>query len=86
MEIKKVNLKAKLDRFNDYWAPKVVGELNNQLVKVAKFKGEFVLHKHENEDELFYVIEGTLFIKLEDSTLELQAGELGIGHSQRPIK
>jgi len=53
MEIKKVNIKTKLDTFNEYWTPKIVGELNNQLVKIAKFKGEFVKHKHELEDELF---------------------------------
>lgn len=75
MEITKVNIQSKLDTFNEYWTPKIVGELNNQFVKVAKFKGEFVMHKHDNEDELFYVIAGRLFIKLEDKTLELQAGE-----------
>lgn len=78
MQINKVNLKSKLKNFNDYWTPKIVGELNHQLVKLAKFKGEFVMHKHEMEDELFYVIEGTLFIELEDKTLELHAGEFVI--------
>jgi len=75
MEINKVNLKSKLELFSEYWTPKIVGELNNQLVKVAKLKGEFVMHKHELEDELFYVIEGQLFIELVDKTLELSAGE-----------
>lgn len=75
MEIIKVNLVDKLNTFSDYWSPKIVGELNNQLVKVAKFKGEFVMHQHENEDELFYVIAGELFIKLKDKTLHLNAGE-----------
>lgn len=75
MEIIKVNLKEKLKTFNEYWAPKIVGELNNQFVKVAKFKGEFVMHKHKEEDELFYVIDGKLFIELVDKTLELKTGE-----------
>lgn len=75
MEINKVNLESKLKSFNEYWTPKIVGELNNQLVKVAKLKGEFVMHKHELEDELFYVIDGQLFIELADKTLELNAGE-----------
>lgn len=66
MDITKVNLNSKLKTFNEYWTPKIVGELNNQLVKIAKFKGEFVMHKHDKEDELFYVIDGTLFIELED--------------------
>lgn len=78
MEIKKVNLQSKLNTFNEYWTPKIVGELNNQLVKIAKFKGEFVMHKHEEEDELFYVIDGLLFIELENKTLELKSGEFVI--------
>lgn len=78
MEIKKVNLRSKLETFSEYWTPKVVGELNKQLVKLAKFKGEFVMHQHEQEDELFYVIDGQLFIELSDKTLELNAGEFVI--------
>lgn len=78
MEIKKVNLSSKLNTFNEYWTPKIVGELNNQLVKVAKFKGDFVMHQHEHEDELFYVISGDLFIELKDKTLEIHAGEFVI--------
>lgn len=75
MEINKVNLDSKLKTFNEYWTPKIVGELNNQFVKIAKFKGEFVMHKHELEDELFYVIDGKLFIELADKALELNKGE-----------
>lgn len=75
MDINKVNLQAKLDTFNEHWSPKIVGELNNQHVKVAKFKGDFVMHSHENEDELFYVIDGKLFIELKEKTLELGPGE-----------
>jgi len=75
MEINKVNLQSKLDTFNEYWTPKIVGELNNQHVKVAKFKGEFVMHKHEQEDELFLVIHGKLFIELINKTIELNPGE-----------
>jgi|SRR5690554_741984 len=78
MEINKVKLNEKLETFNEYWSPKIVGELNNQLVKIAKLKGEFVMHKHEKEDELFYVIAGKLFIQLVDKTLELNAGEFVI--------
>jgi mannose-6-phosphate isomerase-like protein (cupin superfamily) len=78
MEISKVNLNSKLETFTEHWTPKIVGELNNQLVKIAKFKGDFVMHKHEQEDELFYVITGQLFIELVDKTLELNAGEFVI--------
>lgn len=71
----KVNLQQKFDLIQEYWSPKIVGELNNQQVKLAKFKGEFVRHTHEHEDELFLVVEGVLFIELEDQTLELNSGE-----------
>lgn len=78
MDIKKVNLQSKLDTFQELWSPKIVVALNNQLVKIAKLQGEFVMHHHEEEDELFYVIDGTLFIELEDQTLELNQGEFVI--------
>ena len=78
MTIEKVNLKTKLDTFHDYWNPKIVGELNNQQIKLAKFKGEFIQHKHDQEDELFYVIQGKLFIELQDETIEINSGEFVI--------
>ncbi len=52
----KVNLEAKFSLFNDHWSPKIVGELNDAHIKLAKFKGEFVWHKHDNEDELFFIV------------------------------
>jgi mannose-6-phosphate isomerase-like protein (cupin superfamily) len=55
--------------------PKIVAELNGQLVKVAKFKDEFIMHQHENEDEMFLVIEGKLLMQLEHKTVEINAGE-----------
>jgi len=78
MEINKVNLNDKLNTFSEHWSPKIVGELNNQHVKIAKFKGEFMMHQHELEDELFYVIDGQIFIELKDKTLEINAGEFVI--------
>jgi len=78
MEINKVNLASKLNTFNEHWTPKIVGELNNQHVKIAKFKGEFVMHQHDKEDELFYVIDGKLFIELADKTIALNSGEFVI--------
>lgn len=78
MEVRKVNLKEKLNTFSEYWTPKIVGELNNQHVKIAKVKGEFVMHHHEHEDELFYVISGVLNIELHDKTIELNEGEFVI--------
>ena len=56
--MEKFNLKEKFSLFNEYWTPKIVGELNGQYVKLAKVKGEMVWHKHDKEDELFLIIKG----------------------------
>ena len=74
----KINLKDKLALFNDYWSPKIVGELNESYVKLAKLKGEFVWHSHENEDEMFLVIKGKLLIKLRNKDIHLNEGEFVI--------
>ena len=57
---------AELEHVTEYWTPRVIGEVNDQYLKVAKLKGEFVWHAHEHEDELFLVVYGTLRIQLED--------------------
>ncbi len=74
----KVNLAQKFSMFNDYWSPKIVGELNDSHVKLVKFKGEFVWHHHETEDELFLVVKGSLQIKLRDQDIFLEEGEFVI--------
>ena len=76
--MKKINLKEKFTKFNDYWSPKIVGELNDSYVKLAKFKDTFDWHSHENEDELFLVIKGKLLIKLRDQDVHLEEGEFFI--------
>lgn len=73
-----VNLAQKLALFQDYWSPKIVGELNDSYIKLAKLKGEFVWHQHETEDELFLVLKGRLLIKLRDRDLWLDEGEFTI--------
>jgi len=88
MQIKKVNLAEKFDSFSEYWKPKIVGELNGQHIKIAKFKGEFVLHNHENEDEMFLVIEGKMLLELEQEKIEVNPGEFIIipkGVNHKPI-
>ncbi|MEM7054843.1 MAG: cupin domain-containing protein [Pseudomonadota bacterium] len=85
--MKKVRVAQKFAQFSEYWTPKIVGELNGQYVKLAKFKGDFVMHQHEREDELFFVLEGVLMIELEDQTLQINAGEFVIipcGVKHRP--
>lgn len=76
--MEKVNLQEKLALFSEYWCPKIVGELNDFQIKLAKFKGEFVWHKHENEDEFFYVIKGQLIVRLRDRDIQLNPGEFFI--------
>jgi mannose-6-phosphate isomerase-like protein (cupin superfamily) len=83
-----VNLKDKIGKIKEYWQPKIIGELNNQLVKVVKLKGEFVMHHHDNEDELFYVVEGYLEIELKEKTVRLNEGDFVIipkGIEHKPI-
>jgi len=70
-----VNLAEKLGKFQDYWNPRIIGELNNCHVKAVKLKGEFVWHHHDNEDELFLVVKGTLRVKFRDREAIVREGE-----------
>lgn len=76
--VDKVNLREKFALFDDHWSPKIVGELNDSYVKLAKFKGEFVWHQHANEDELFLVVRGSLLIKFRDHEVLVEPGEFVI--------
>jgi len=76
--MEKVNLAKKFDLFQEYWSPKIAGELNDSYLKLAKLKGEFVWHHHEAEDELFLVVKGRLVIKLRDRDISLDEGEFVI--------
>jgi mannose-6-phosphate isomerase-like protein (cupin superfamily) len=71
----KVNLAQKFAQIDEYWKPYIAGELNGQLVKLDKLKGEFVWHHHENEDELFLVVKGQFRIEFRDKTVWLKEGE-----------
>ena len=84
----KVNLSAKLQEVTRTWTPHVVGELNDQYVKVAKLHGEYVWHQHADEDEMFLVLQGTVAIHLRDSVVNLNAGEMFIvprGVEHKPV-
>lgn len=74
----KINLEDKFGLFKEHWSPKVLASFNNQELKIAKVKGEFVWHNHSDEDELFMVIKGQLGIELEDRTIQLNTGEIFI--------
>jgi len=73
--MEKINVKEKLNLFNEYWNPKIIGELNESYVKLVKLKGDFIWHSHENEDEMFYVLKGLLTIKFIDNDVHLNEGE-----------
>lgn len=86
--IEKVNLAEKLSRFTQHWSPKIVGEVNESYVKLVKFKGEFVWHHHEREDELFLVVKGRFTIKVREKDLEVDEGEFIIiprGVEHKPV-
>ena len=84
----KVNLAEKLARVSDYWSPRIVGELNGQQVKLVKFKGPFIWHHHDHEDELFYVVKGRFRMEYQDRSVDVAEGEFLIvphGVEHRPV-
>jgi len=83
-----IKLKEKLKLIQDYWNPKIVGELNGQHIKLAKIKGEFIWHKHDNEDEFFMVLEGELILLFRDKKVVLKKNDCYIvpkGIEHKPI-
>ncbi|MDJ0760252.1 MAG: cupin domain-containing protein [Woeseiaceae bacterium] len=76
--LKATNLLNELQHVKEYWSPRVVGEVNNQYIKVAKVKGTFTWHKHDDEDELFYVLKGQLLIEYEEDRVLLQEGDMHV--------
>ena len=86
--MEKVNIGEKLSLFSDHWNPRVVGKLNGQHVRLAKFQGEFVWHQHDQEDELFLVIRGSFDMQFRDRVETLNEGEFiivprGVEHCPR---
>jgi mannose-6-phosphate isomerase-like protein (cupin superfamily) len=87
-EIAKINLAEKFDQIPDHWNPRIAGELNGQQVKLAKFKGAFEWHHHEQEDELFLVVKGSFDMEFRDKTITVNPGEFLIvprGVEHRPV-
>ncbi|HWB40601.1 MAG TPA: cupin domain-containing protein [Gemmatimonadales bacterium] len=86
--VTKINLAEKFGRFSDHWSPKIVADLNDSHVKLAKVQGEFVWHHHADEDELFIVVQGRLTIELRDGQVTLGPGEMVViprGVEHRPV-
>ena len=86
--MEKVNIADKMSLFNDFWNPRIVGELNGQMVKLVKFIGPFTWHHHDNEDEMFLVTKGSFRMELRDREITLNEGEFLIvprGVEHRPV-
>lgn len=86
--IEKVNVYEKFSSFSDYWNPRIVAELNGQHVKLVRLKGEFVWHKHDAEDELFYVLRGVLTMHFRDRTVTINPNEFIVvprGVEHKPV-
>lgn len=85
---KKINLREKLDSFSDHWNPRIIAELNGQYVKLAKIKGEFVWHSHQNEDEMFMALKGEFTMEFRNHSVQIQEGECIVvtkGVEHRPV-
>ncbi|WP_458110273.1 cupin domain-containing protein [Bacillus zhangzhouensis] len=86
--ISKVNVQEKFLQINDYWNPRISGELNDSYIKMVKIKGEFIWHHHDDEDEMFFVCKGHLVIRFRDSEIALNEGEFIVipkGIEHQPI-
>lgn len=82
-----VNLSTALATFDEPWRPRIIGQFQNAKVQLAKFEGDFVWHQHDDSDDFFLVLDGTMLLDLPDQTLELSAGDLFIvpaGTQHRP--
>lgn len=86
--MEKINVTEKLAQFHDYWNPRIIAELNGQQVKLVKFKGVFVWHKHDHEDELFYVLKGEFTMEFRDRIVLLKENDMIVvpkGVEPRPV-
>jgi mannose-6-phosphate isomerase-like protein (cupin superfamily) len=86
--MEKIVISEKLNLFHDYWNPRIVGALNGQHIKLVKIKGEFVWHKHDDEDEMFYVLDGKFNMEYRDKTVEICKNEFVIvprGVEHKPV-
>jgi len=88
MKYQPINFADKFKKFDDQWSPKVIAEMNDYQLKLAKIQGKFIWHSHEDTDEVFVVLEGKMAIEFRDGRVELQSGELFVvpkGVEHKPI-
>lgn len=86
--MQKINLAEQFARFTEHWRPRIVAELNGQVVRLVKVRGEFVWHSHPAEDELFYVVRGILRMDFRDRSVTLDPGDMLVvprGVEHRPV-
>ena len=86
--MKKINFSSKFSKFSDRWSPKVIAEMNDYQFKLVKIKDDFIWHKHDDTDEVFIVLDGTIFIEFEDETIQINEGEMIVvpkGVEHRPV-
>ena len=76
MEFQPINLQDKLAKFSDHWSPKIIARMNDYHFKLVKFQGDFIWHRHDDTDEVFIVLDGTMCIDFRDGKVELKHGEL----------
>jgi len=76
MTYKAINFNDKLSLFSEHWSPKVIAEMNDYQFKIVKIKGDFVFHNHQETDETFIVLEGSLRIDFDDGSVAVEAGEM----------
>ncbi len=76
MKYQPINLKDKFSKFNEHWSPKAIAELNDYQFKVAKIIGEFIWHKHEETDEVFFVVDGEMKLEFRDGEVNIKSGEM----------
>ena len=73
---KPINIYSKFNKFDDYWSPKVISEMNNYQFKLVKIKGEFIKHNHSDTDEVFIVLKGSMKIEFDSEIIEINEGEM----------
>ena len=86
-----INLRQKFAKFSEHWSPKIVAQMNDYHVKLVKLQGEFVWHDHEDTDEVFIIIDGSMQIDFRGGSVDLKAGEMfvvpkGVKHKPKAEK
>lgn len=88
MNISPINFAEKFNQFEEHWSPKIIAQMNDYHFKIAKIQGEFIYHSHPESDETFIVVQGKMQIKLRETVIKLEAGEMCVipkGIEHKPV-